>query len=491
MDRRNFLAGTTGAAALLAGCSTGFATDDDEDGDDANPNGSAEESNDGGNPTLPDGPEASPTVVDFKTASLTATVADDHVSTADRLRVSLDFVEPATPDGPARLAAAVYNGKSFEQTFRLRRTLVFDDPARARNDDRDSIYLVPTEATPPAETVPDLTRDEKGRWRVASLRDEWYPKTWTLGPDEELTAELALAAHPDEGNSPIVPGRYEFARRGNAVAIAVWPTDEPGPDGDSGFADADPPTLPNEDGEMAWYHQAGPGTETYLEPSAEAIEAPGTIEFAFVNRSREAASGNPGYWRLYKLLDDEWYPVAPWEWVQPLEHVGPGSVRERRLHCYHGDPIETTEARTVGHLGGGRYAFAVGYAVADETHAAMFDLEAPELSVGAEEDATVADEGDRIVVELPNYEGARRPATFTATRTDEAGERLLPEQLPRRPQRAFRNSLALFEPGVERVEVKTDRGTALRPFGYEENETRPVEYRGEAFEVTGVLEPDD
>jgi len=56
--------------------------------------------------------------------------------------------------------------------------------------------------------------------------------------------------------------------------------------------------------------------------------------------------------------------------------------------------------------------------------------------------------------------------------------------------RAYRNSLPPFEPGVGTVRVETDRGTALGPFGYEEDSERTVEYRGETYRVTADVSED-
>ncbi len=101
----------------------------------------------------------------------------------------------------------------------------------------------------------------------------------------------------------------------------------------------------------------------FLEPSAESVTAPAKIEFDLVNHGRESLSGNPYYWRLYKLVDDRWFPVDPWEFPLPLGSVQPGDVDETELFLYDGDPVDRQGSRTVGHLGGGQYAYAVGYSV--------------------------------------------------------------------------------------------------------------------------------
>lgn len=498
MNRRAFLAGTAGASTFLAGCSGMLSGD--APGADPGGSGDGDESSDGSEnghddengPTDGSGiPTEEPTVVDFETAPLSASVVGGTFSTDDRLHGTIDFSEPETGDGPARLVARLENRKPFEQTFRPRRVVFFDDPATGRNGDRDAIYLAPTWETEVAETVPDAVQDDGGRWRVDSVRDDWYPEALTLDAGETLDAEFVLLGHHDRGEPAIEPGNYRFGWRDAGFTVAVWRTDEPGPGGDSRFAGESVPALTGE-AEMAWFHGATPETEVFLRPSEEAIEAPGRIEFELVNRTREMASGNPYYWRVHKLVNGAWRPVAPWVWNQPLSYVGPGGVDESALHCYHGEPIRAGGARAVGHLGGGRYAYEIGYSVGEETHAAMFDLDAPALSIDVDEDAVVHDEGEELVVTLPDHEDARRPATFTVSRLGGVGAdgsgvggRIIEEQLPRHPFRGFRNALPRFEAGVERVRVKTDRTTALRPVGYEDGGTTTVEYDGQAYEAVG------
>ncbi|WP_247003604.1 hypothetical protein [Halosolutus gelatinilyticus] len=485
MNRRTFLAGTAGVG-LLPGCSAVSLPGGDAD---RSPFGvdSPDDSNDGDEPDFP-GIDDDPTVVDFETAPLTAVVASGPF--VNRFGLSIDFVEPATPDSPARLAAVLENGRSYDRTIETRRLPLFDDPPSARNDEREWIYLAPTAETDVAETLPDYHRDEEGRWRVEDVEGDWFPETITLGPDERLTAEFVLLGHHDRGESAIGPGRYRFASGDGAFTIAVWPTGEPGPDGESRFAEA-MPGLPDAE-QTAWYHEATPETEVSLRPSTEAVDAPGRIGFELINHGRTTMAGNPYYWRLYKLVEDEWYPIHPWMWTLPLSHLRPGDRDETTLHVFHGESVPCEDARVVDHLGGGRYAYAVGYRRDGETHAAAFDFEAPGLAISPEADAEVDDRGETVAVRLPNYDDARRPATITVTRSDAdpdaVDDRLLPEQLPRQPFRGFRNAFPLFEDGVTTVRVKTDRWTALQPFDDESGNRRTILYDGRVFDATGAIE---
>ncbi|WP_312909637.1 hypothetical protein [Natronosalvus caseinilyticus] len=504
MNRRAFIGAAVGGSALLAGCTQLLSgetpsrsvgePDGDGDGngdigenDDADGDGG--ENGDGDGPGFPN---ETVTVVDFETARLTAAVVGGRLTTDDRLAARIDFLEPATPDSPARLRAEVTNNQPYEQTFAARRLVVLDDPPVGQSSDRNAIYLAPVEGHPLAESIPGYARDENGRWRLEDVRDDWFPDTLTLEAEETVTGVYHLLGHHLADEPSIRAGRYRFGWREGGFEVAVWSTDEPGPDRASQFAGESVADLPDAE-TIRWYHEATPTTEASLEPDTERIEAPGKLEFTLVNHSREAMGGNPYQWRLYKSVDGEWLPVYPWAWNAPYATRGPGAVDETTLQCYHGDPVPCEGSRTVGHLGGGRYAYSVGYSLDEETHAAMFDLEAPDLDVGLEADADVEDGWEEAVVTLPNYADARKPATFTVTRVDaKAEDRLIPEQLPRRPFRAFRNALPLFfdedRDGIERVRVRTDRGTALGPFGYEEGEVRTVEFDGRTFEARGQLE---
>jgi len=433
---------------------------------------------------------ADPTVVEFETAPLTAALFGNRLRIEERITAAIDFTAPATPESPATIGCVVQNRMSYEQTFSPRRLPFFDDPTTGRTDGHDTVYLAPTENNELAERVPGRSRDADGRWRVDGVGDDWYPSQVTLGPEEALLGEFHLLGYHQSDEPPVRPGTYRFSWREASFHVAVWPTESPGPTERSRFAGADVPDLPR-DGPTAWFHEADAETEVYLAPSTEAVDAPARIDFELVNRAHERLGGNPYYWALRKLVDGEWYRVAPWAYPAPLSRVSPGATDESSLHVFTGEPVPCEGAREVGFLGGGRYAYTVGFSRGDETHAAVFDLDAPSLEVPPENGLDVtreAGDGERIVVESPRYEEARTPARFTVTRADSAADRLLPEQLPRHPNRAFRNTLPLFEPGVEAVELLTDRGTALRSVEYEDGESRRVVYEGEAFEAVGETE---
>jgi len=484
MNRRTVLSGATTAALYgLAGCvdgapdATNSTTDEpttDEPGSDEprTPEGDFWQSVD----DLPAFRE--PTVVDFETASLTAAVVGRGRRTDDGFVVGLDFRRGATADAPATLVATVANTKPFAQPLELRRLGPLDSPSLARltEGDRTTVYLAPTEGHPLAETVPPSERDADGRWRLADLQDDWYPDTVSVDGETGFVAEYHLLGHHLDDEPPIGPGRYRVGRE-DSPAIVVWPTDEPGPDEPSALADREPPGLPGEQ-----------STERFLRPDAERVEPPARIGFEFVNRSRESISGNPYYWRLYKRRGEEWFPVAPWEWVQPAAELTPGDRSESELGVYHDSAPADADGRAVGSLGGGLYAYTGGFDTEAEQYAALVAVDAPALSVDIESAAEIVEEGSTTVVALPNHAEARRPATFTVRRADgEPDREVIPEQLPRRPFRGLRNALPLFAEGVDSVRVKTDRGTALRLAGYEANKTVRIRYEDETYSVVGTL----
>ncbi|WP_252699965.1 hypothetical protein [Natronosalvus vescus] len=521
MRRRRFLAGMAGASATLAGC-TALGNGDDpsdrapygsadpdwiDDGDDVDANGDEEPPDDEGS----EGPTVSlfdePTVVDFETAPLTAAVIDGSTFTADGLAVAVDFERPATAASPATLTATVANQHSFEQTFRSRRLPGLDSPTmlRRRDPDRHVVFLAPTPEHPFAETTPTYDRDENGRWRLESTTGEWFPETITLDPEETVVGEYVLLGHPDSTEPAIGAGRYRIGRGDGGFTIACWSSERPGPETTSTFEGVTVPSLPDdqpdpsvpETGESdentgtRWFHEATPETAVFLEADTESITAPGSITFSLVNHGRDTLQGNPYHWRLYKLVDGRWLPIEPWGWPMPMGRLSPGDVHESTLACYAGEPVACDHARSVGHLGGGRYAYTAGYSGGAESnaHAAIFDLEAPAVAVDLEDDAVVDRRDEKTVVTLPEYGEGRQPATMTVTHSsDDPDQQLLPEQLYRQPFRSLRNTLPAFESGVQTVHLRADRNVVGQPFREADTDAHTIRYEDTVFEVSWSLE---
>jgi hypothetical protein len=428
------------------------------------------------------------TVVEFETAPLTATVADRWFRSADGFAVGMDLRSGATADSPARIAATVVNTQPYAQPLELPRLGLLDSPSYVQTSDRETMYVAPTESHPLAETIPEYERDTDGRWRVTDLRDDWYPQTVTVPGETGFVADYYLLGTHLMDEPPIVPGRYRSLGT-DQFTIVTWSTTEPGPDETAALADRDVPPLPGEQS-TSWYHESTPQTERFLQPDREQVEPPERISFEHINHSRQSLDGNPYYWRLYKLADGDWLPVAPWLWEQPAARLGPGGRSETKLAVFHGKSPSSTDGRTVDYLGGGLYAYTGGFDTETERFAALFELDGPELDVSIESTAEIIETGPTTVVELPNHAEARRPATFTVTKCDreDVDRTIIPEQLPRRPFRGLQNSLPVFDESVDSVRVKTDRGTALRLAGYEENEQRVIRYRGTTYCTVGTLD---
>lgn len=490
MDRRRFIA-TTGLA-LLGGCTLGDTGETPADGPTATPIDPPTGTPTDGPPTgddTPISPEAlrERRVVDFETAPLTVSVYGRRRING-RVTATYGISAPATADSPAIVHALVRNGTGFEQTFALRRIPGFWDPPSTRPDEGDggSVYLAPTENHDLVETVPDVLRDADGRWRLADVNREWLPDTLTLAPDEAVLGEYHLVGSDDANEPPIGPGTYRFLYQGSGLTVAVWRTDAPGPSRSSTFERPDVPPLPNAE-TMAWFHDADRSTQVYLEPAAERVEAPACIEYELHNHSHDVVSGNPYRWTLYKLVDGTWFRIEPWGYNMPLARLPPGQRDASELSLFHGEPIDCEDGRGVGHLGGGRYAYSVGFSRGSETQAALIDLDAPAVHPAPDDDLVVDRDGTEVVVTTPAWHDDDHPprAEIEFERTDrEPDRRLIPEQLFRRPMAGYRNSLSFFEDGVDRVVLRADRHTVGDTVGYDELE-RTVAYEGERFHAVG------
>jgi len=427
------------------------------------------------------------TVVDFDTTPLFATVAGT-VQTTDGITVEVDMSSGATAESPATFTAAITNRLSYEQTIRPYRLVVMGDPPLGKSSEGEYVYFVPTEDHPFVETVPEYERDEEGCWRVASVADDWFPDTLTLPPERGFTADYYVLGPPERDSPPIKANRYAIPPGASSgFELVAWPTDEPGPQGKSRFADADPPTLVGAE-RMAWFHDAGPETTRYVRPSTESVDLPGTIEFEFHNRREEPVVGNPLYWRVHKLVDGEWFPIAPWLWPQPATELGPGERNRSTLALFHGEAVDI-DTRTLGYVGGGTYAYELNInAFEPPTFAAMFEVDAPSLTLDIEEEATVTGDGATTEVTLPNHSDRREPATAVITPANGTpNRRLLPEQLPRRRFRVLRNSLPLLigEDSRNEVQVRTNQVTVHEVRDYFDGEA-VFAYQDRTYRVTTV-----
>ncbi|MFB6234698.1 MAG: hypothetical protein ABEH81_09315 [Halopenitus sp.] len=447
-------------------------------------------------------PEQRWSLVDFETLSRTVSVTPTTRTTDDGGSVAVVFERTATADGPARLRGTLTNESPYANTFELRRVPLFDTVPAAWPGDRphdesytyrDELLLAPTENHAIAETVPDWSQAPDGRWRLAGEADgPWLPETHRLGAGESVTFEYALLGRREGSGFPTA--RYHFRGDGGVdtgVVLAVWETGNPGPTTSSAFEGTVVPPLPGTK-EMAWYHDADATTTAYLEPAAQRLELPASVEFTLRNHGRAELSGNPYFWKLWKHVDGQWFHVAPWGWPVPLTWVPPGDTESWTLAAFGGKAVECDEARSVGHLGGGRYAFQIGIGRDKRTHAALLDVEAPPASVEPTEGLTVERDGGVVTVDWPHREDEVPQATLTLTRAAgvDPDTRLITEQVMQNRNVALRNTLAFWGEETERVELVTDRNTVsrgARTGGYEDG-TFQFRYEGTAFEAAADFE---
>lgn len=221
----------------------------------------------------------------------------------------------------------------------------------------------------------------------------------------------------------------------------------------------------------------------YLRPSAEQADLPTKIDFTLVNHSRDAVSGNPYFWRLWKEVDDKWFHIAPYGWPLPLVRIPPGGRNESTLAAFSAHPVDCDDAREVGYLGGGRYAYEIGIGREDVTHAALLGFEAPSVTIEPTDGLEVSRDGAEVRVNWPRRDDEVPGATLTLTRADAAEHRLIPEQVMQSRNVALRNTLPFLDADVDRVRLVTDRNTVsrgARTGGYEDGAFR-FRLRGEAY----------
>ncbi|WP_435125572.1 hypothetical protein [Halobaculum sp. D14] len=502
MRRRTVLAllGSTASA----GCSTlGSPPTDTADATRTRPARSTDET-----PTPADGGDVSPlepekdwSLVAFQTLPVTVALPETRSRTRDDGSVAMQFARTATADGPALLRGTFTNRNDAANTFDLHALPLFQSvpsawpggrPRSERYTYRDELVLAPTADHDLATATPAVALADDGRWRLDDPVDgPWFPEQARLGPGESVRIEYALVGRGEGSGFP--RARYRFDGHGDrTVDVAVWSTDHPGPTGDSRFAGASPPALP-EATRMAWYHGADAATTSFLRPESERVELPASVDYTLVNHGRSRLAGNPYFWRLWKLVDGRWFHVAPRGWPVPLSFVPPGGTETWTLAAFDEHAIDTGASSTVGFLGGGRYAFEVGVGRERRTDAALLDVEAPAATLEPTEGLTVTRDGSRVRVRWPRRADEVPRATLTLTRAD-AGDtaetRLITEQVMQPHNAALRNTLPYVEDGVTAVSLVTDRNTVsrgARTGGYEPGRFR-FRYEGAVYEAAATFD---
>jgi hypothetical protein len=440
----------------------------------------------------------SASIVDLQTGPRTLALAPLQYRSNDGAEVTVEFAATATADRPATVRATLTNANDYENTFRLNETPPFNEVPSARLRDRSDLtyestwYLVPTANHDLVEDDPDFGRGPEGYWRLVGNPGPEPPRTVRLNPDETVEGEYVLLGHAEGSGRPT--GSYEFRGYDDTdLTITAWETGAPGPKDASRFEGASPPSLsPESDdsGGTKWYHDAGPETPVYLEPSTERARTPAKIDFTFRNFAREPAKGNPYHWVLYKFHDGEWFHVAPWGWPAPMGSVRPGGTEDWTLYAFGEDGVRVEGGSTVGFLGGGRYAFEVGMSLGKNSHAATFELVGEASTVEPMPGAESSRDGATVTVDAPDPDRDQRSGALRLTRTDAADERLISEQVMQRRFRALRNGLPFFESGVEEVVVETTENAAQRVTGYDAD-VRRFRFDGRAYEARYEAGPDE
>ncbi|NLV07579.1 hypothetical protein GOC83_15705 [Haloarcula rubripromontorii] len=500
MRRRALLASVPGALAGLAGCS--FGTLDSGETADVTPaprpTQSATDANDSGTATPTDAedpprPDDPTTVIELETGPRTYALSSPGLYTDDGARVGLWFDQTATDDHPATLRGWLQNGNEFENTFRIE-WLPGVGQTHSRQPGSYShearLHFAPTDNNELADEVPSLGRTDEGYWRVDDV-GPWMPDTHRLAPGEWVQLEYALVGEPGQFERPT--GTYEFRGRDGPLSVSVWDTQSPGPETESRFTGRSLPPFPDDD-RVQWFHEADKTTPAFVRPSTERAELDAQVGFVMVNNSHERLQC--GHWDLYKLVDGEWFHIAPTVHTADCRLLSPGSQEQWGLRAFNGQAVGCStgdchcDGLTQAYLGGGEYAVVAGYGHARANSGALVELAGDRATVTPTDGVSTARDGDTVTVTTGRHgDGARSAdATFSLTRTDSAGEQVLAEQVMASGRFAtsdggLRNALPFLTDDVSRVVVDTDERAVDGVLGYDSN-SRRFQFRGQAYEAT-------
>lgn len=491
MRRRALLTSLATGAAGLAGCSFGSdggaadatpATETDTPTH-SQPLTGTETDQRTDEPPRPDEPRL---VVDLETGPRTYALSP-YVEAGDGGRVALWFDRTATADHPARLRGWLLNGNDFENTFRVGRLPAVGRVHGRQPDGYDHearLHLAPTDDNALAASVPEVVRDDTGYWRVDDV-GPWMTETHRMAPGEWVRLEYAVVGEPGMPGRPT--GAYEF---GEGATLTVWDTTSPGPETESRFAGRSLPALPG-DGEVQWYHEADAETAAFVRPSTERVKLDGRVDFEMVNHSHELQCG---HWNLYKLVDGQWFHVAPLGHTADCRLLPAGGRELWSLRAFNGDAVECSEGLrgglTRGYLGGGEYAAVAGYGQPSAESAALVELVGEQVTVRPPESVTSQRSGSTVTVTTEQYGDGEHPpdASFTVRDADGGGERVIAEQLMGSGRfgpggHGLRAALPFFSDGVDRVVVRTDEYGATDVLGADGGQQR-FSFRGRSYVVS-------
>ena len=512
MRRRSLLATLGAGFSLLSGCggnadsptaNTATGTPSPTETETATPTATAGEPSEvvqfeDGDGWLPPG-----SLLTTETLPRTYALSTVRYETEDGGEVRLKFDRTATADHPAKLVTSLQNRDRFRETFRLDWTVPFgrgsSEQPHAHGERRttggvthaDSLLFVPTANHDLVDEPPAVKLADDGTWRLAEEPTRWEPEEVVLDGGEAVRGEYALVGHPEGTGRP--PGVYEFVRgSSDALKLTVWDSERPGPDGESRFAGESVPRLASEDGpEVAWFHEAGPTTPTFVRPSTERAELPAGVTFRFINHSR--TSQRCGHWSLYKRHGGEWFRLGPYVQNAVCYVEAPGGTDSLSLDCYNGEGIDGHQYGdqwTYDFLGGGTYAAVVGFGAETGRSGALVELVGDPVDIVPTADATAEHDGDEVTATTAAWNDAagedhREQVRLRLTRTETAGKSLVREQVMRDRYRGLRNTLAFLADDVTAVTLRTDDSVADRVTGYDSDRAA---YRvdGQPYELAVV-----
>ncbi|XGI84133.1 hypothetical protein ACEU6E_02475 [Halorutilales archaeon Cl-col2-1] len=432
-------------------------------------------------------------VVDYETLPLTLSAHRVFGSVS----AGIGITETATQESPAKIEISVVNRNDFEYVYKISEAPPYDTKPILYNQSHDPLYLVPTPSHPLVDYEDEpYTYAQEGTWHVSGGIIDWLPEVFRLESGRGFIGEYAVVGHHNRSGRPT--GTYSTQGDGGTLSLALWETESPGPDRESVFENVEVPDLsqtPNrdkddEDNEKTdthWFHEADSETQIYLRPSMEKTDLPADIEFEFVNRSRKKVSGNPYGWDLYKLVDGDWFHIAPLIVNLPMSYVYPGDTERSSLHLFHGEGLgcecQTPDGkvRDVDRLGGGRYAYTVDFGREGERHAALLDIEAPELTIEKPDDVEVERRGSTVVVSTVDSEDGS-DLSIRVERSDgtEGDRRVIAENIYRGNSH-LRYSVPFFEGGVEAVVVETEKRAVFPSLPFSSETSKSYVYKGRTY----------
>lgn len=237
------------------------------------------------------------------------------------------------------------------------------------------------------------------------------------------------------------------------------------------------------------YEDADSETNLLITPSKEQAELPEDIvSFALSNETGGTFTTNYYHWMVWKLVNNEWFYIAPQAVPEPAMMLKSGGSHTWNLTIENSnleDAINSTggtEEVTLSGLGNGTYAFGISGWFEGQNYdesvgvATRFELVGDSLSLTPTDDLEeVSRDGDGKYVRA-----GETTTTYLATRIENSDEetiRKIPEQVIRITP--IRNLLASFEEGISRVRLD-GRDTYLGEM------PQHIEYEGVTYRIETV-----